>query len=81
MNLNVQTRAREAEEEKEKAYKQIENLKRKYEDGELTKLPLVDEENDQHLEGEFEKFYVEDEELTKLPEPSSWFSGYDSCNI
>ncbi|KAL7617395.1 hypothetical protein Lser_V15G02697 [Lactuca serriola] len=77
----AQTRAREAEEEKEKAYKQIENLKRKYEDGELTKLPLVDEETDQHLEGEFEKFYVEDEELTKLPEPSSWFSGYDSCNI
>ncbi|KAL4561069.1 hypothetical protein LXL04_033231 [Taraxacum kok-saghyz] len=80
----AEARAREAEEEKERANKEIENLKRKYEDGEMTKLPPRSEENDgndQQWEGEFEKFYTEDEELTKLSEPSSWFSGYDKCNI
>ncbi|KAI3738821.1 hypothetical protein L2E82_29005 [Cichorium intybus] len=78
----AEARAKEAEEEKEKAYKEIENLKRKYEDGELTKLPPVVYDRGEQNDGNDPQWeYTEDEELTKLPEPSSWFSGYDSCNI
>lgn len=36
---------------------------------------------DQRWKEEFEPFYNEDCELSKLTEPSSWFSGYDRCNI
>ncbi|KAI3511604.1 hypothetical protein L1887_18759 [Cichorium endivia] len=78
----AEARAKEAEEEKEKAYKEIENLKRKYEDGELTKLPPAVYDRGEQNDGNDPQWeYTEDEELTKLPEPSSWFSGYDSCNI
>ncbi|KAJ4954851.1 hypothetical protein NE237_011634 [Protea cynaroides] len=35
---------------------------------------------DQHRREEFESFYNEDGELSKLAEPS-WFTGYDRCNI
>ncbi|KAF9669495.1 hypothetical protein SADUNF_Sadunf14G0113400 [Salix dunnii] len=40
-------------------------------------------EGDQQWREEFEPFYTskEDGELSKLAEPSSWFSGYDRCNI
>ncbi|GAV58960.1 Kinesin domain-containing protein/Kinesin-related domain-containing protein [Cephalotus follicularis] len=39
-------------------------------------------EGEQQWREEFEPFYkVEDGELSKLTEPSSWFSGYDRCNI
>ncbi|XP_004296958.1 PREDICTED: kinesin-like protein KIN12B-like [Fragaria vesca subsp. vesca] len=38
--------------------------------------------SDQRWKEEFEPFYNgEDGELRKLAEPSSWFSGYDRCNI
>ncbi|KAJ7957285.1 Kinesin-like protein [Quillaja saponaria] len=37
--------------------------------------------NDQKWKEEFEQFYNTDGELAKLAEPSSWFSGYDRCNI
>ncbi|GLT97693.1 hypothetical protein SLE2022_152460 [Rubroshorea leprosula] len=37
---------------------------------------------DQQWRQEFEPFYKSDDgELSKLAEPSSWFSGYDRCNI
>ncbi|KAK4732931.1 hypothetical protein R3W88_025919 [Solanum pinnatisectum] len=37
---------------------------------------------DQLSREEFESFYNrEEEDLSKLVEPSSWFSGYDRCNI
>ncbi|KAK3027351.1 hypothetical protein RJ639_041592 [Escallonia herrerae] len=37
---------------------------------------------DQQWREEFEPFYnVEKAEFSKLAEPSSWFSGYDRCNI
>ncbi|XP_038723626.1 kinesin-like protein KIN-12B isoform X2 [Tripterygium wilfordii] len=37
---------------------------------------------DQQWKEEFEHFYNgEDGEFSKLPEASSWFSGYDRCNI
>lgn len=39
---------------------------------------------DQLSREEFESFYnreEEEEDLSKLVEPSSWFSGYDRCNI
>lgn len=35
---------------------------------------------DQQWREEFESFYQTEEELAKL-EPTSWFSGYDRCNI
>lgn len=35
---------------------------------------------DQRWREEFESFYQTEEELSKL-EPTSWFSGYDRCNI
>jgi kinesin family protein 15 len=41
-------------------------------------------EGDERWREEFEPFYnVEDGEgeLSKLAEPSAWFSGYDRCNI
>ncbi|KAJ6319616.1 hypothetical protein OIU78_015097 [Salix suchowensis] len=39
-------------------------------------------EGDQQWREEFEPFYTsKDGELSKLAEPSSWFSGYDRCNI
>jgi kinesin family protein 15 len=39
-------------------------------------------EGDQQWREEFEPFYkAKDGELSKLAEPSSWFSGYDRCNI
>ncbi|CAK7348926.1 unnamed protein product [Dovyalis caffra] len=48
----------------------------KYDAGE----PLT--EGDQRWKEEFEPFYnAEDGELSKLAEPSTWFSGYDRCNI
>ncbi|GLT49527.1 hypothetical protein SLA2020_230790 [Shorea laevis] len=38
--------------------------------------------NDQQWKKEFEPFYNGDDgELSKLAEPSSWFSGYDRCNV
>lgn len=41
-----------------------------------------DDASDQKWREEFEPFYNgEDGELPKLAEPSSWFSGYDRCNI
>ena len=39
-------------------------------------------EGDQQWREEFEPFYTsKDGELSKIAEPSSWFSGYDRCNI
>lgn len=94
----------EAEQETVKAYKQIDKLKKKYEN-EITSLnqlhsesrfpkeairPAYDdtvkydagESPDQQWRKEFEPFHnTEDGELSKLAEPSSWFSGYDRCNI
>ncbi|KAM6565329.1 hypothetical protein CsatA_024457 [Cannabis sativa] len=41
-----------------------------------------DDSSDHKWREEFEPFYNgEDGELPKLAEPSSWFSGYDRCNI
>ncbi|XP_058201783.1 kinesin-like protein KIN-12B isoform X2 [Rhododendron vialii] len=100
----AENRAVEAEQETVKAYKQIDKLKKKYEN-EITSLnqlhsesrfpkeairPAYDdavkydagESPDQQWRKEFEPFHnTEDGELSKLAEPSSWFSGYDRCNI
>ena len=97
----------EAKQETEKAYKQMEKLKRKHEK-EISSLndllaesrlaneatrPVFDDmakydvgapcdSSDQKWREEFEPFYNgEDGELPKLAEPSSWFTGYDRCNI
>ncbi|KAJ9558986.1 hypothetical protein OSB04_013600 [Centaurea solstitialis] len=81
----AEARAREAEQEKDKAYKQIVNLKRKHENEVLP--PVYDggepnDTSDQQWRDEFNTIYSEDEgELSKLSEPSSWYSGYDRCNI
>lgn len=100
----------EAEHETDKAYKQIDKLKRKHEheistlnelrrESHLPKeaieppaynnfdIPKYDagenhDASDQRWREEFEPFYNgEDGELSKLSENSSWFSGYDRCNI
>ena len=101
----------EANQETEKAYKQIKKLKKKhekeistlnqflaksrlpkeaprpaYDDSEMAKYDAGEEEShtacDQKWREEFEPFYNgEDNELSRLTEPSSWFSGYDRCNI
>lgn len=114
---NFQNQAAEAVQETEKAYKQIDQLKRKheqdvstlnqllaeshrakevgpdydmakevgpvYDDSDMAKYDAVelDTTADQRWRDEFEPFYNGDEESTKLVEPSSWFSGYDRCNI
>lgn len=95
----------EAKQETEKAYKQMDILKKKHEKDTLHDLlaesrlpkgairPAFDDmakydieepcdASDQQWREEFEPFYNgEDGELPKLAEPSSWFSGYDRCNI
>ena len=100
----------EAEQEIEKAYKQIDKLKKKhekevtslnqllaesrlpreatrpaYDDCETVKYDVEEfpDTGDQRWQAEFESFYKtkEGELTTKLAEPSSWFSGYDRCNI
>ncbi|XP_062164877.1 kinesin-like protein KIN-12B isoform X2 [Alnus glutinosa] len=105
----AQRRATEAEQETEKAYKQVDKLKKKhekeintlnevlasrlpreaiqpiYDDSHNAKYEAGDAHNasDQRWREEFESFYdgKDDGELPKLTEPSSWFSGYDRCNI
>ncbi|KAJ8774343.1 hypothetical protein K2173_011592 [Erythroxylum novogranatense] len=57
-----------------------------YNDSEVVaKYDVVEEtqgEGDQQWKEEFAPFYnSEDGDLSKLAEPSSWFSGYDRCNI
>ncbi|KAI3683415.1 hypothetical protein L1987_83918 [Smallanthus sonchifolius] len=81
----AEARTREAEHEKEKAYKEIEKLKKKHQNSvsEMSKYDsnTTNADDNQWKEDEFDKFYNEDGELTKLREPSSWLSGYDTCNI
>ncbi|KAL6342691.1 hypothetical protein AAG906_013097 [Vitis piasezkii] len=55
-----------------------------YDDSEMAKYDAGESHTacDQQWREEFEPFYNgEDSELSKLAEPSSWFSGYDRCNI
>ncbi|XP_024986608.1 kinesin-like protein KIN-12A [Cynara cardunculus var. scolymus] len=83
----AETRARDAEQETENAYKQIERLKKKQKNETpppVYDMPIYDgdESNitfDQQPRDEF--YNIDKEEFTTLPEPSSWFSGYDRCNI
>nr|XP_043626170.1 kinesin-like protein KIN-12B [Erigeron canadensis] len=86
----AQARAMEAERETENAFKQIENIKKKQKvkaSAPVYDMPIYDREEsntsvDQKPIEEFEKLYSEgDVESSTLPEPSSWFSGYDRCNI
>lgn len=100
-----QKRAIEAELETEKAYKQIDQLKKNHENEihilnemlaesrlpkeairpafddhpSMTKYDEVEAHSvgDQRWREEFEQFKEEDSVL----QPSSWFSGYDRCNI
>ncbi|KAI3706255.1 hypothetical protein L6452_23869 [Arctium lappa] len=83
----AEARAREAEQETENAYKQIERLKKKQKNEvppPVYDMPIYDGEEsnitfDQQPREEF--YNMDKEEFTTLPEPSSWFSGYDRCNI
>lgn len=55
-----------------------------YDDAQIAKYDTVETHNssDQIWRQEFEPIYIgEDGELPKPTEPSSWFSGYDRCNI
>lgn len=105
----MQKRATEAEQETERAYKQIEKLKKKHEkdsntlnqfyaespirqeplqptsdDSQMVKYDVGEPRtsaNDHQWKEEFEPFYNGEDSLSKLTEQSSWFSGYDRCNI
>lgn len=95
-------------EESKKAYKQIDDLKRKHEKDVCTcQVPAnsclpketvgpvyhdsnmveddavgLDSKADERYRDDFESFYNAEEDSTRLvEEPSSWFSGYDRCNI
>ncbi|KAI3523586.1 hypothetical protein L1887_01816 [Cichorium endivia] len=82
----AQIRARDAEQETENAYREIEKLKKKHKNERLTPvydMPIYDVEEsnmkvDQEPRDEFDHFYNVEKEV---PESSSWFSGYDRCNI
>lgn len=78
----MQARTREAEQEREKAYKEIEKLKEKQKSSvsEMPKYDCNSTNGDQQWKDEFDISYSEDEG-TKLTEPSSWLFGYDTCNI
>ena len=109
---NFQKRAAVAEEETEKARKQIDKLKKKHEteisqlnqviaDSHLPKeaiqqdphhisSPAIFDTEERHSAGderwkeEFQSFFdneTDDDLSSKFSEPSSWFSGYDRCNI
>ncbi|XP_016475479.1 kinesin-like protein KIN-12B isoform X1 [Nicotiana tabacum] len=93
----AEKRAIYAEQEANEAYKQIDKLKKKYgkeitnlnqlpEEPHLpkdTSGPVYDdpETGDQRWREEFEPFYNTKEDLPNFGEPSSWFSGYDRCNL
>ncbi|KAM3267305.1 kinesin-like protein KIN-12B isoform X1 [Capsicum chacoense] len=89
----AEKRAIHAEKEASEAYRQIDKLKKKHEEvnslrGEPrihTPEPVYDKTDtgDDRWREEFAPFYntKEEEELPKFGEPSSWFSGYDRCNV
>lgn len=103
-----QSQAADAVEESKKAYKQIDDLKRKHEKDVCTCSHLLANScppketvgpvyHDSNMAGDdpvgldnnasnrgrddFESFYSAEESTRLLEEPSSWFSGYDRCNI
>ncbi|KAJ0784039.1 putative plus-end-directed kinesin ATPase [Helianthus annuus] len=79
----AEARTRQAEEEREKAYKEIEKLKKKL-GTQVSNMPKYERDStnaDPQWKDEIHNFYDEDGEVTKLSEPSSWLSGYDTCNI
>lgn len=106
--LYIQKRACLAEQETEKAYEEIDNLKKNY-DQQITLLNQLLAESrlpkealnltdfnesyvarndgaesltDQRWREEFEPFCNRDDtDVSKDTSPTSWFSGYDRCNI
>ncbi|KAJ0035584.1 hypothetical protein Pint_25617 [Pistacia integerrima] len=54
-----------------------------YNDSDVAKYDVEEphDEGDQQWREEFKPFYTEESELSKFAESSSWFSGYDRCNI
>lgn len=72
---------------KKKHEKEITNLNQLPEEPHLpkdTSEPVYDdpETGDQRWREEFEPFYnTKEEDLPKFGDPSSWFSGYDRCNV
>ncbi|KAK4585605.1 hypothetical protein RGQ29_023027 [Quercus rubra] len=87
-----QKRTMDAEQETERAYKQIDKLKKNHEK-EISALNELLANSRLHREARQQPVYDEafeeyacdhsgeDGELPKLTETSSWFSGYDRCNI
>lgn len=88
----MQKRTMDAEQETERAYKQIDKLKKNHEK-EISALNELLANSRLHREARQQPVYDEafeeyacdhsgeDGELPKLTETSSWFSGYDRCNI
>lgn len=75
----MQTRALDAEQETENAYRQIERLKKKQK--KETSISISTPVYDMPIYDVEESNNYDKHELTMLPQPSSWFSGYDNCNI
>ncbi|CAH1452916.1 unnamed protein product [Lactuca virosa] len=81
----AETRALDAEQETENAYRQIERLMKKQKKetsisistSTSTSTPVYD----MPIYDVEESNNYDKQELTMLPQPSSWFSGYDNCNI
>ncbi|CAN4104576.1 unnamed protein product [Withania somnifera] len=93
----AEKRAIHAEQEASEAYRQIDKLTKKHEEvnslnhlqeepclAKDTSEPVYDntETGDDRWREEFAQFYgTKEEDLPKFGEPSSWFSGYDRCNV
>ncbi|KAL7596081.1 hypothetical protein Lser_V15G29500 [Lactuca serriola] len=75
----AETRALDAEQETENAYRQIERLKKKQK--KETSISISTPVYDMPIYDVEESNNYDKHELTMLPQPSSWFSGYDNCNI
>ncbi|KAG9160579.1 hypothetical protein Leryth_023308 [Lithospermum erythrorhizon] len=106
---SAEKRAIDLEKETDRAYKQIDELKRNHEkeinhlkqlhvdshlpkeasaldlnDSRMTPFDAdeIDNDDDQRWKEQSKRCtQAEEDELSKLGEPSSWFSGYDRCNI
>lgn len=60
-----------------------ETIRPAFDDSSMAKYDVEEEPHsagDQQWREEFQQFYTDDSEISKLAEPS-WFSGYDRCNI
>lgn len=76
LRTNMQKRATLAEQETENTYKELDKLKR------LVAVPKEEFGGEANREGDNDQQWREEFAPSYgVEEPSSWFSGYDRCNI